>query len=89
VNFHQLLLTLGSTPEEIANTLRHLGIRGMRVSANHNPIALYLRQVGAKGDVTVTQTNVRASDYLFQTPDAVSHFLRLFDCGGMPELVQP
>lgn len=82
----RLLEELGPNIAEIRATLQRFGIRGRRGSPRENPIAEWLRHEKVPGDITVTQANTRANDRLWQTPDLISDFIRLFDKGEFPEL---
>lgn len=82
------LRELGQTPDQIAETLQFLGIKGWRQDASHCPIANYMRMrfephgyVGAGGGtVSVNGESVNCSP-------AVRDFIRLFDSGLFSTLV--
>lgn len=80
---HQMLSELGSSPREIAATLARFDLQGIQGSATYNPITQWLRHRGVQGDITITQSNVRANGYLWQTPDPIADFIRLFDKGAL------
>ena len=87
------LQSLGSTAEDVADTLISGGWRGFPGDAGTCPVALYLTTmlpfarsavVGVGGATvhTVGDTDIDAD-----LPPAVSVFVRAFDSGAYPELV--
>ncbi len=87
-----LLATLGDTPVAVAETLRAKGIKGRPCESSRCPIANWL--VTETGAVTVEVD----SDIYFRhagahglwidpTPDAVAEFIRRFDEGDFPDLI--
>jgi hypothetical protein len=89
-----LLAVIGTSPDEIAATLRRAWIRGVRGSTSFlNPIVRYLNQnldIGGRLVVSVdgTATHLLSGGQLQQVPlpIAVQAFLNCFDRGLYPDL---
>jgi hypothetical protein len=90
----QLLVAIGSSPDEVAATLRCAGIHGMRDRTSFlNPIVRYLNQhldIGGRLEVSATGTalHLLRGGKLQQTelPIAVQNFLDSFHQGVYPDL---
>lgn len=85
---------VGTTPDEVASTLRSYGIRGMRNSARYfNPVVQYAyRQLGnlalhidVKSGTVLTVTSGTVTKEM-PLPPAVISFLVMFNDGKYPEL---
>lgn len=92
------LLSLGSTPDQVAETLQAQGIKGYRASADSCPLAHALNAHYGEGvqafvthtDVTLARYPVASdanNDYLIVNPLQIADFVSLFDSGEYPELV--
>jgi hypothetical protein len=82
---------LGGTPDQVADRLRALGIKGDRIDPDSCPVAVYLTGLGLARDgeqicVTSTQVAVRKRNRVsvscsVSTPEPVREFIRAFDRG--------
>lgn len=93
----EYLLSLGGTPNQVAETLQAQGIRGYRASADSCPIAMALNNhYGAGVQAFVTHTDVTLAydpvgsdvnyEHMVVNPLQVADFISLFDSGKYPEL---
>jgi hypothetical protein len=89
--------SLGSSPGAIATTLASLEVRGTPKSASGCAIARYL-QVTIGSEPTVTKVAVfnrsiqvsrsgRRLNLTINAPDAITRFIRAFDSGSYPQLL--
>lgn len=86
---------LGPTPDDVADRLRALGIKGDRGSSCACPIALILRAVDGVEDADVLETiaevwdkaNPDAAAVEVHVPQPVSEFIVRFDKGVYLDLV--
>lgn len=94
---HEYLLSLGKTPDQVAETLQAQGIKGYRASADSCPLANALNaHYGAGVQAFVTHTDVTLArypvasdannDYLIVNPLQIAEFVEAFDRGVYPEL---
>jgi hypothetical protein len=88
---YELLSDLGGTPEEVARTLEHKGIKGTPRNCHDCPVANYLRgTLQYHGEpVVVLPYVVRVGYPIEQTaymPHAVSNFINQFDKDLYPTL---
>jgi hypothetical protein len=91
------VVSLGSSPGAIATTLASLEVRGTPKSAGGCAIARYLQvMIGSEPTVTkvaVFNRNIQVSrsgrrlDLTISAPDAVTRFIRAFDSGCYPQLL--
>jgi hypothetical protein len=87
------LQSLGSTAEDVADTLISGGWRGFPGDAGTCPVALYLTTMlpfvrsAAVGVGGATVYTVGDTDVDVDLPPAVADFVRAFDVGAYPELV--
>ncbi len=82
-----LLTALGSTTNDVANSLMANGVKGNRQSCYHCPIAVYLKK--ATGDVVIVESTHAGIQYkydLVRLPVPVQQFIIDFDRGFYPEL---
>jgi len=98
-SLRELLVGLGSTGPEVAQTLRSAGIEGTKKSARDCALALYLRAV-VTGDmrvgsvvvwgptIVVHRTGGLRLPIRLAVPDAVRAFIAGFDQGYYPELLR-
>ncbi len=86
----RLLLDLGSTADEVAETLRIAGIRGQRSRHYNCPVAKYLRvQTGtlyAVSSEAVLQLEYQKNAEVPMLPPAVRDFVCQFDAGAFDDL---
>jgi hypothetical protein len=85
----QLLEGLGSTSAEVAESLKLQGITGKRRECFSCPIAMFLIKNGAdirRGAVGIESIMPSERYEEFDTPPAISRFIRNFDDGQYPEL---
>lgn len=83
------LKALGDTPDAVADTLRALGITGVRRSHRTCPVARYLSEVfGPDVSVGRDMSHVRVNGVIAETttPQPVTQFISLFDNGRYPDL---
>lgn len=88
-NVEKFLNGLGNSPDEVAQTLKKRGIKGIAVKANSCPVAIALKRRWPKRDISVVSTRIyfdRSYDYFARTPQGVERFIRMFDEGQYPEL---
>jgi hypothetical protein len=91
---HLALELLGETSDEVAATLRLLGIRGIPCMAGHCPLARYLSQVAPDPDRMFTVGDDSVMSWLVgyfhvtvvPTTRAMKAFMIRFDAGGLPDL---
>ena len=89
--------SLGSSPGAIATTLASLEVRGTPKSASGCAIARYLQvMIGSEPTVTkvaVFNRNIQVSrsgrrlNLTISAPDPIARFIRAFDSGCYPQLV--
>lgn len=83
------LESLGSTPEEVAETLRKAGVKGYRALDRDCPVARHLARLTDEpwsvGRVYADCLGLR-DDYAYILPDPVSVFTSKFDAGEYPYL---
>jgi hypothetical protein len=95
----EALDTMGSTPDEVAETLRGKGIRGSRGSSERCPVARYLAPIfdGYYVETYSTAVSMRLGDRLADVaawvgmPVPVALFIDLFDNpdGPYTDLIEP
>lgn len=84
------LYALGDTVEDVAYTLRQLGVTGCKAKADQCPIANYLRDyAGVERPAVGPGTFTDAAGFVQGMPPAVSQFIIMFDAGGYPDLIAP
>lgn len=91
-----LLRELGDTPEKVAGTLRQANVRGKIDSVTSCPVAKYLKsRLGRTYTVGVGLNYVDVWADLgekktasVELPESVKQFIRNFDAGRYPDLVQ-
>jgi hypothetical protein len=84
-----LLRGLGRTPDEVAASLLALDCRGVPARHRSCPVARYLQASGFNG-AAVDNRRVEWDDVRrVILPTAVSDFVRRFDQGEYPALVEP
>lgn len=94
---HDLLTSMGSTPDEVSDTIRRAGIRGHQYSSATCPVARYLsRELAKRWDAPVVaytwdRTTVCSDHGILNipTPLPVLAFDRAFDDCKYPELIEP
>jgi len=86
-----LLKSLGTGPNKIADYLKEMKIKGYRTDSDRCPITKLIRKkfqnlknVGS--DSETIEFILRGEDCVVQTPKAVSKFMNKFDNGDYPEL---
>lgn len=83
------LVSLGDTAEEVAKTLREIGITGWRLNSRSCPIAQYLYRCGFSHP-WVTRNRVMDHDVdvcrAIDLPNAVKWFIDAYDKGKIPLL---
>lgn len=93
----EYLLSLGKTPDQVAETLQAQGIKGYRASADSCPLAKALNAHYGEGvQAFVTHTDVTLAcdpvgldgndEHMIVNPLQVADFISLFDSGKYPEL---
>jgi hypothetical protein len=97
-SIRQLTQSLGSSPDAVAANLVALHAHGIPSNSSECAIARYLRAIVgtdmAVADLAVSDRRVhvsRAQRHLPMTvrlPTAITKFIRAFDGGGYPELVE-
>jgi hypothetical protein len=80
----ELLTRLGTTADEVAATLRDLGIRGQRFDGCDCPVARYLADHGH--EMAVGSVSAKSQWERVLLPHPVAHFAMAFDQGAYPEL---
>ncbi len=84
------LLALGSTADEVAETLLRGGHRGRLDDTCYCPVAVYLRALGADDPyVDLEWTTVGWDSDPVHVPDQIADFIETFDSGAFPQLVLP
>lgn len=79
---------LGSNPDQVADKLRKLGIKGERGSEASCPIARYLKlKFGINYGVAVRRDTITILDTFVTNPHVITEFISLHDSGNYPELV--
>ena len=87
------LTSLGSSADDVADTLESGGWRGLRQDAGTCPVTLYLTAVmpdtlgAAVGTGQATVHPVDGRDVEIDLPPAVADFVQAFDGGAYPDLV--
>jgi hypothetical protein len=82
-----LLNGMGQTADEVAAFLKEKGITGRVALALHCPVAAYLSSQG--GDIGgAVYTQYASQNVLVKVPEPVFAFIRAFDAGKYPELVE-
>jgi hypothetical protein len=98
-----ILLGLGTTPDEVAATLRRSSIQGVRNTIRHlNPVVRYVeRQLALDDNQLCLEPRNSHSEMKLRLalPDgkikettiteSVTHFLEAFDAGAFPDLELP
>jgi hypothetical protein len=83
----QDLKALGDIPEQVANSLRALGIKGRRGDEYNCPIARCLRKKGYNVEcVGSRNTFSPVVDKPIKNPNAIFIFINSFDRGQYPDL---
>lgn len=83
------LAALGNTADEVAETLRRLGVTGQRVVADSCPVANYLREFAGVGHPAMSPAWIKLGDGWIATPAPVARFVARFDLGEFPDLITP
>lgn len=91
--------SLGTTPAEVANSLKAQGIQGVKKDPGCCPVAIYSdKLLGNDADFKVkagihyirvfstVKENVADRTVQMVTPKPVAEFIKQFDCGLHPEL---
>lgn len=91
MNIQQALAALGSTAEQVAQTLKAKGIKGVRAKIGSCPVASYLQRECYDDGITVGLScagndNLVSVSQQEEIPDHVRKFVRDFDDGLYPEL---
>jgi len=87
MNIEQKLEVLGYLlPHEIARLLEKSGIKGYPAYSNHCPIANFLND--GNNNVTVGLSTVVTNERTYYLPFQVQEFIKKFDDGRYPKLVQ-
>lgn len=81
------LRALGSSADEIAVSLRTLGVSGSSGTPCACPLATFIRQNTAVVAVSVTHGYIALNGYLIHTPSPVRVFIDEFDAKRYPELI--
>lgn len=86
----ELLEGLGSTPDEVASSLRAAGVSGVRFLCRRCPVANYLRENGVH-EPKVSRNLITWQACEQVPPRAVAEFIRRFDQGdpAFRDLGQP
>lgn len=90
-NVRDLLLALGETEEEIVDSLRVLGVQGVRRSPSRCVFAKYLRQqLGREVHIAFTFTSPLLRVDEMPVPSTRSHLnvAEAFDSGHYPDLIE-
>lgn len=86
----ELLRALGSTADEVAETLRRGGYRGERQRCDVCPIAQYLGANDVDGPAVYPIVVFFGPECeAASNPEGAYLFMRAFDEGGYPDLVAP
>ena len=87
------LLTIGNTPEAVAEVMRSYGCCGIANDPRDNPITSFLTRFGVQdpeiawnGRGYVTRSSAYEHDVQVPLPDPVAMFMAQFDNGDWPEL---
>lgn len=84
------LAALGRTDDEVAATLRRLGITGRQFAVSHCPVANYLREHAGMAHPNVSPRAVTTrNEHVTYVPAPVAGFIRAFDLGYFPDLITP
>jgi hypothetical protein len=89
MTIEELLLKLGSTPDEVANTLKTLRFKGKIGSDCDCPIANYLANAGYDNASVGWDQIVDEPCFEFKDDHPVKQFIIAFDENKYPELVEP
>jgi hypothetical protein len=87
---HQLLVDLGGTADAIADRLRALDVKGVRLLSNVCVLAVYLQTKGITAYVSREEIAVPVDDdtnVCLPVPDACAAFLEHFDGGVYLDLI--
>jgi hypothetical protein len=88
-SLEQALAALPDTPDGIAALLREQGIRGVRTDPCACPLAVYLTGLNIEApSVTESVVSINGAEEWMFTPDHIEAFVRRFDGGAWPELVE-
>jgi len=83
----RLLERLGSTADEVAASLKRLGVKGRRGSALTCPLAKYLNsRLPGTQPTKVSSVSFQVTGSQLYVPAGCSDFVRRFDIGRYPEL---
>lgn len=83
----ELLNSLGNSPEEIAETLKSKGIKGLRKKPCWCPISMVIwDEFRVRSSVRDIYIWINASDFSIDTPKPIRDFIRKFDSGEFEEL---
>lgn len=87
------LLTIGDTPDAVAEVMRAYGCCGITGDPNDNPITSFLSRFGVKetevvwnGKGYVARSAAYEQDVAVPLPDPAAMFMAQFDAGRWPEL---
>jgi hypothetical protein len=91
------LQALGTTAQQVADTLDAEGIKGARMRASACPIANYLRDIypdattclvsPLRATVSVSNSRKETGDSV-RLPQAITDFINRFDMGKYPNLIE-
>ncbi len=87
------LLTVGDSPEAVADVMRAYGCCGMANDPTDNPITSFLQRFGVRepevawnGKGYVARTGAYEQEVAVPLPDPAAMFLAQFDAGQWPDL---
>lgn len=84
------LAELGDTPDKVADSLKAQGIKGYCCDGTHCPVGKYLNGKFPRKKLHASATHICDHTFgarLVQTPRAIAVFVRLFDEGKYPDLI--
>lgn len=82
------LRALGDSADEIAASLRTLGVSGSTGTTCACPLAIFIRQNTAAVAVSVTHEHIELNGYILHTPSPAQVFIDEFDAKSYPELIR-
>lgn len=87
------LLTMGNSPDSVADVLRQFGCCGVANDPADNPLTSFLTRYGVRepevawnGRGYICRTGAYEQDVAVPLPDPVAMFMAQFDAGHWPEL---
>lgn len=83
-----LLNAMGANAKEVAELLISVGIKGRPGSADSCPVNRYIISKGGDPGGAIFTRYYAAQGFYFPTPQPVYDFIRAFDAGEYPELVE-